>query len=412
MGRKSVKICFFTTYFYPEEFKGNDIAFELSKRGYLITVVTNIPNYSGGKYYKGYSLFKRNKEIINNVTVIRLPVIPRGNGSKLRLILNYLSYLVFSLCFTFFFMLFNRFDVVFVQQLSPFFVGIPAVMMSKKQKIPLYFWVLDLWPESVQSAGGFNNKLILAILNRMVIGVYNNCTKILIGSQGYEKSILQKGNFCNKLVYFPNWAENIDYNPKPINPMSICPFSTFTKKDLIFLFAGNIGEAQNIDAFIETAKTTKEQANIKWVFLGDGRCRNFLKNLVVQYGLEHTVFFPGRFPIDTMPEFMGIADVLLVSLKNELIFNLTVPSKVQFYMAQGKPILAMLNGDGAELIANAQCGYCAPAGNYEKCADLVYKILDNKEILSLMGKKGKDYYLKHFQKKDRIDQLENIINIK
>jgi glycosyltransferase involved in cell wall biosynthesis len=306
-------------------------------------------------------------------------------------------------------MLFNRFDVVFVQQLSPFFVGIPAVMMSRRQKIPLYFWVLDLWPESVQSAGGFNNKLVLVMLNKMVVGVYNNCTKILIGSQGYKKSILQKGDLRDKLIYFPNWAEDALYNPNSIDPMSVYPFSTFTKNDLVLLFAGNIGEAQNIDAFIETAKITKGHTNVKWVFLGEGRRRNFLKNLVIQYNLEHAVFFPGRFPIETMSTFMAIADVLLVSLKNELIFNLTVPSKVQFYMAQGKPILAMLNGDGADLIADAQCGYCVPAGNYKKCAEIVRMIYTKKNSLQVLGLNGKKYYEKYFNRKDRIDQLENII---
>jgi glycosyltransferase involved in cell wall biosynthesis len=243
----------------------------------------------------------------------------------------------------------------------------------------------------------------------MVVNVYNNCTKILIGSQGYKKAITQKGDFDNKLLYFPNWAENIECNHNTINPLSVFPFSTFTNNDLILLFAGNIGDAQNIDAFIEVAKITKEKSNVKWVFLGDGRRRNFLNNLVIKYGLEHTVFFPGRFPIETMPEFMRIADILLVSLKNELIFNLTVPSKVQFYMAQGKPILGMLNGDGYDLIVNAQCGYCAPAGDYKKCANLVNEIAVNQDRLSLMGKNGKEYYLKHFQKKDRIDQLENIM---
>jgi hypothetical protein len=165
-----------------------------------------------------------------------------------------LSYIISSAAFTLFFSLKEHFDLVFVQQLSPFFVAIPAVMLSGHQKIPLYFWVLDLWPESVQSAGGFNNKIIFNLLNTMVVSTYKKCAKILIGSQGYEKSIMQKGEFSKKLIYFPNWAEEIIGDSQEIDPMTIFPFSTFTKKDLVLLFAGNLGEAQNIESFIETAK--------------------------------------------------------------------------------------------------------------------------------------------------------------
>jgi len=403
------KICFFSTYFYPEDFKGNDIAFELSKRGYAVTVITAIPNYPYGRFYKGYSLFKRRREIINNVNVIRLPVIPRGNGSGFWLAMNYFSFLLTSVFFTFFFSFRKQFDVVFVQQLSPFFVAIPAVIMARRQKLPLYLWVLDLWPESVQSAAGFSNKLVLNMLNKMVISVYRKCTNILIGSEGYKKSISQKGDFHEKIIYFPNWAEDVSKKTSNVNLSRIPPFSNFKNDDFILLFAGNIGEAQNIESLIEAAKLTQNDFGIKWVFLGDGRCRSNLEKIVVEYGLQNTVFFPGRFPLDAMPVFMERADILLVSLKDELIFNLTVPSKVQFYMAQGKPILAMLNGDGADLIKNAQCGYCVPAGDYKECSEIIKKIRKNKKELKILGQDGRKYYKKHFQKSDRMDQLESII---
>ena len=404
------RICFFTTYFFPEEFKGNDIAFELSRRGYEVTVITAIPNYPIGKFYDGYSIIKKRKELINNVNVIRLPVIPRGNGNRFRLMLNYLSFFLSSVIFTFFFSFKKNFDVVFVQQLSPFFIAIPAVMIAKKQKLPLYMWVLDLWPESVQSAGGFNNKLVLRMLNRMVINVYKKCTNILIGSEGYKKSIIQKGNFNEKLIYFPNWAEDVSKNPANVDLNMIFPFSNFQDDDFILLFAGNLGEAQNLDSILEAAKLTKDNIKIKWVFLGDGRYRDTLEKKVIEYSLQDTVFFPGRFPLNTMPVFMKIADILLVSLKDEWIFNLTIPSKVQFYMAQGKPILGLLNGDGAELIFNANCGYCVPAGDYKKCSEIVNKICNEKKELEILGLNGKKYYEEHFQKKVRIDQLEAIIN--
>jgi glycosyltransferase involved in cell wall biosynthesis len=405
------KICIFTPYFYPEDFKINDISFELSKKGYLITVITPIPNYPHGKYFEGYSLFKRRKEIIDNITIIRLPVIPRGSGKKIMMILNYFSFLLTSYCFTFFFTFVHRFDLVFIHQLSPIFIAIPAAMMAKRQKIPLYSWVLDLWPESVQYAGGINNKIILHILERIVERIYKQCKKILIGSQGFKISIADKGEFSNKLIYFPNWAEDIDQtNNGKIDVSTIYPFSTFTDNDFVLLFAGNIGEAQNIDAMLRAASITRENFHIKWIFLGDGRRRSDLINKVNLSGLDGVVFFPGRFPLETMPLFMKKADLLLVSLKNENVFNLTIPQKVQFYMAQGKPILAMLNGDGAELIKKAGCGYCVPAGDYIQYAQIIKKTYLHKDTLFRLGENGKSYYDQHFKKMDRIEQLENIFS--
>jgi glycosyltransferase involved in cell wall biosynthesis len=405
----NLKICIFTSYFYPENFKGNDIAFELSKKGYEITVITSIPNYPQGRYYEGYTLIKRRKEIINDVKVIRLPVIPRGSGKNVNLMLNYFSYLIVSVCFTEIFSFTRNFDIVFVQQLSPFFVTIPAVIMAGRQKIPLYLWVLDLWPESVQSEGGSNNKVLLNILDKIVIGVYKRSTSILVGSRGYEKAIKQKGDFGGKLIYFPNWAEDNTESEIKTNVEDILPSCNPTKGDFILLFAGNLGEAQNLDMLIEAADLVKEISSVKWVFLGDGRKRVFLKNKVRELKLEETVFFPGRFPLEIMPQFMKMADMLLVSLKDEEIFNLTVPSKIQYYMSQGKPILAMLNGDGADLISEANCGFCVPAGDYRKCAEIVRMIYMNRSMLQSLGVNGKKYYEKHFGKKDRIDQLEKII---
>jgi glycosyltransferase involved in cell wall biosynthesis len=282
--------------------------------------------------------------------------------------------------------------------------------MAKKQKLPLYFWVLDLWPESVQAAAGFNNKLIMKFLNKMVVSVYRNCTNILIGSEGYRKSIIRKGDFDRRLIYFPNWAEDISVDSATINISEIFPFSNLTIDDFVVLFAGNIGEAQNLDKIIEAARLTKKNLHIKWIFLGDGRNRTFLENKVNEYYLQETVFFPGRFPLNSMPVFINKADVLLVSLKDEQIFNLTVPSKVQFYMAQGKPILGSLNGEGSDLISKAKCGYCVPAGDYKACAEIVNKIYNEPKELKLLGENGQKYYDKHFRKKDRIDQLENIFN--
>ncbi len=405
----SMKICIFTNHFFPEDFKVNDIAFELAKFGHEITVLTAIPDYPKGRFYDGYTLFKRRRENINGVNVIRLPIIPRGKGGEIRLALNYVSYFFCLDIFTFFHSIFHKYDKVFVHLTSPFFIGVCARKMAKRQKIPLLFWVLDLWPESLVSAGGISNSFIIKQQIKMVQKVYNQCDKILVSSKGFKKSICEKGDYKDKIVYFPNWAEDIKEKcPSAFEVKSIKPFDE--EGSFIILFAGNIGEAQNLDAVIEAAKILKEDKRVKFVFVGDGRKRTYLQNLSQKYELDESVFFPGRFPIETMPIFMKAASVLLFSLKDELCFNLTVPAKVQFYMSQGKPILAMINGDGAELIRKANCGIAVNAGNFEELTNAISTMSKmSTEVLIRLGMNGKEFYNHNFTKRQRLIQLENLL---
>ena len=407
-----MKICIFTNHFYPEDFKVNDIAFELVNKGYDITVITAVPDYPKGKFFDGYNWFKKNNEDVYNCHVIRLPIIPRGKGTARNLAVQYLSYYISSSVFTFFHKFFHKYDAVFVHLTSPFFVGLAATQLKRYQKIPMIFWTLDLWPESITAAAGISNPLIINPLIKQVQKVYNHCDKILIGSKGFEQSILEKGQYKEKLVYFPNWCETVDSSQTFEKYQTVKPFDSFSTRDFIVLFAGNIGEAQNLDCVVAAAiELSKENHEIKFVFLGDGRARTHLIQYSENNGVfNKTVFFPGRFPVESMPYFMGRASVLLVSLKDELIFNLTVPSKVQFYMAQGKPLIAMLNGDGADLINEAKCGIAVPANDKGAFIAALKKMsVMPKDDLFQMGKNGSRYYDQNFKKEYRIDQLDEIL---
>lgn len=406
-----MKICIFTNHFFPEDFKVNDIAFELAKLGHEITVLTAIPDYPKGKFFDGYSLFRRRREVVNGVNVIRLPIIPRGKGGAIRLVLNYLSYYFCLSVFTFFHGLKNKYDRIFVHLTSPFFIGVCARKLSKRQRIPLLFWVLDLWPESLISAGGISNPLIIKPQIRMVQKVYDQCSKILISSKGFEKSICEKGDYKEKLIYFPNWAEDVKGEcPADFDINKLEPFASKKEDDFILLFAGNIGEAQNLDAVLKAATLLKEKKNIKFVFVGDGRRKEVLEQFAKENNLQETVFFLGRYPITTMPVFMNAADVLMFSLKDELCFNLTVPAKVQFYMSQGKTIIAMINGDGAELVREANCGISVSAGNFEAFADAIVTLSEmSMEELKRLGYSGKKFYDINFSKQKRINQLNKLL---
>ena len=407
-----MKLCIFTNHFFPEDFKVNDIAFELATRGVEVTVITAIPDYPQGKFFEGYSWFKRNKEQVNGCRVIRLPIIPRGKGGGKRLALQYLSFYISSMVFTFFHKFFHKYDGVFVHLTSPFFIGLAASHLKRYQKIPMFFWTLDLWPESITAAAGISHPLIIRPLTRQVQKVYDNCDKILIGSKGFQLSILEKGDYKDKLVYFPNWCETTSGEIFSADYSRIEPFASLCEKDFIVLFAGNLGEAQNINCIIDAAiDLSDSNPEIKFVFLGDGRAKEQAVQKSEQKGiLGKTVFFPGRFPIESMPFFMSKASVLLVSLRDELIFNLTVPSKVQFYMAQGKPLLAMLNGDGAELVHDAKCGMAVPANHKDEFISALRQMSTmTQESLNQLGQNGKSYYEKYFTKEQRMDQLMDLL---
>lgn len=395
-----MKILIVTPHFYPENFKCNDMAFELKKRGHDVSVMTAIPDYPQGRFYKGYGILKKRKEIVNGVKVHRSLIIPRGNGGALRLILNYISYTLFASLKGGWFGLTKRYDAIIVHETSPVMVGIPAVFIKKMQKIPQYFWVLDLWPESLSAAGGFNNKKILGIFNSLTKWIYKNSDKILISSKGFTESICKKGDSQSKIQYYPNWVDEIKVSEKNIPNFS---------QGFNIVFAGNIGEAQDFRNVMNAALLLKNNSNINFIFIGDGRKKEWVESFIKEQSLEN-VFCLGRYPLEMMPKFYQKADLLFLSLKDQPIFELTVPAKLQSYMSSGKPVVAMINGEGADLIKEADCGWSVNAGDYKSLANLLLKLSqEDKKILEQKGQNGKIYSQNHFNFKKSIDNIEALL---
>ena len=400
-----MRILILTNHFFPEVFRVNDIAFGLVKQGHDVTVITSIPNYPQGHYSAGYGLFKKRREWIKGVRVIRVAVIPRGKGSNFRLFLNYLSYLITASAQAFFLSFRKKFDRVFVHETSPVTVGIPAVIVKWRQKIPLYFWVLDLWPESLTAAGGITNKYILGIFRKIVCFLYKYSDKILISSRGFKKSILEKGDYESKIIYFPNWGEEELTSSVSISIPQL-------PEGFKIMYAGNIGEAQGWDTIMNAALRLKEKSRIKWIFVGDGRRKEQLENFVKENHLEDTVFFLGRYPLETMSSFFKQADVLLVTLKDETIFNLTVPAKLQAYMAASKAVCAVMNGEGAQIVKEARNGVTVPAGNVDLLVKKVIQLARySAEELRVLGENGSQYYNQYFQKDICMDKLYQIMDL-
>ena len=399
-----MNILIVTPHFHPENFRINDFALEFQKRGHKITVLTGIPDYPGGKFFDGYGIFKKSREKFNGVKIYRAPLIPRGSGSNIRLALNYITFVIGAI-FTSFFIIRNKLDIIFVFEPSPITVGLPAIFIKKIKKIPICFWVLDLWPESVVSARNIKFRIIPRLLNPIVKFIYKHSDKILVSSRGFIRSIEEKGISRKKIQFFPQWAEPLF---KPVRTKNNL-LGKIPKESFKIMFAGNIGEAQDFPSVLKAAKSLKNNKNIQWLILGGGRKAGWVKDKIIEYGLENCFHMLGSFPIEKMPEFYTTADAMLFSLKDEYIFSITIPAKVQSYLACGKPILAMINGESSKLINDAGAGLTCSAEDSVGLSNNILKMskISSNEIKK-MGENSINYYKKYFDRQMLFKKAENI----
>lgn len=400
-----MNILIVTPHYYPENFRINDLVKELKNKSHNITVLTAIPDYPAGKYYSGYGLFKKNREVLEGVSIYRAPIIARGSGTKLRLFLNYFS-LIFGSLFTSLFLLNRNFDVIFVFAPSPITIAIPAIIIKKIKNILLCLWVQDLWPESVSASGKLKSNIIPRLLNPLVKFIYKNSNKILVPSNGYKLSIKKKGISESKISFLPNWAEKIYKVIKNSEKkLDFIPNNSFK-----IMFAGNIGFAQDFPSILNAAKILKNE-NIHWLILGNGSKVQWVKKRIQNYELMDCFHMLGTYPVNEMPQFFSLADAMLFSLIDEDIFSLTIPSKVQSYLACGKPILGMINGEGSDLINNSNAGLTCPAGDSRGLSENILKMSNmSSDEINKIGNNSYNYYKKHFDRKMLINKVENILS--
>jgi len=401
-----MNILIVTQYFYPEIFRLNDFAIEFQKRGHNISVLTSIPNYPDGVFYNGYGIFNKNREIFKGINIYRAPIFSRGSGSTPRLALNYISFVIGGI-FTSLFLLNNKMDIIFVFEPSPITVGLPAIFIKKIKRIPIVFWVLDLWPESVVSAGNLKSSIIPRILIPIVKFIYHHSDKILVSSNGFIKLIEDKGVSRGKIEYFPQWAEPLF---KPLKPDKYL-LGEIPKGSFKIMFAGNIGESQDFPSILEAARILRTDNSIHWIILGAGRKEEWVKSKIKEYKLGNCFHMLGSFPLDKMPGYYSHADAMLLSLKKEYIFSITIPGKVQSYLACGKPILAMIDGEASKIIREAKAGLTCSAENPQELAKNIIKMKEmlNDAMIDLGGNARK-YYNENFERSFLFSKAEQIFN--
>lgn len=400
-----MRILIITQYFWPENFRINDLALGLAERGHYVEILTGKPNYPVGKFYDKYSFFSKRTEIWNGIKIHRAPLIPRGAASGFRLMLNYLSFAFMASIRGI--SIAGDFDRILVYQPSPVTVGIPAIVMKVLKKARVYLWVQDLWPQSVTAAGGVNNKFIIGTLDKLTRWIYRKSDRILVQSEAFRELILKQDVDNAKILFFPNSVEELFKKLEPKDE-----FLQKIPLGFKIIFAGNIGESQDFETIVETARVlAAQQPEIKWIILGDGRKKTYVEAKIKEFGLESTIFLLGSFPVSQMPDFYACGDCLLVSLKRDYIFSLTIPSKIQSYLACGKPILASIDGEGGRIVNEAKAGVVIPA---ECPVQLAQGVLDLYNLTDLerkkMGINARNYFEDNFERELLLDRLEAIFD--
>lgn len=394
-----MKLLVFSQYFWPEGFRINDIAKTLSEKGHEIEVLTGKPNYPQGKIFTGYHAWGCQQEIYRGLRINRIPMLARSKGG-LRLALNYLSFVISGLLFAPWMLRKKKFDAIFVYAPSPILQAIPAIFLGWLKECPVVLWVQDLWPESLSATGHVQNRIVLKLVERMVRFIYRHCDLLLVQSRAFEAPVRALA-VDTPIVYYPNSVE--DSFAAPVK--GELPTLKGLGEGFSVMFAGNIGSAQAVEVIVKAASLLNRYADIHFVVLGEGSRWEWMQQEAEKYGLNN-LHLPGRFPVETMPGFMQQASALLVTLADQVIFKATIPSKVQAYLAAGRPILACINGEGAELVTAAGAGLAIPAEDGEALAEAILRLYHMAPAeREVMGARGRLYCTQHFSHDMLVNQL-------
>lgn len=392
-----MKIAIFTYVFWPEQFLINDLVLELRDRNIEVDVLTGLPNYPSGQIFEGYSLSRGPyREQLAGANIFRYPMIPRQNGF-IWLTLNYLSNLVmasfrqFSL---------KKADWAFVFATSPILTAIPAILWAQLRRARVCLWLQDLWPESVTAVGAMRKgSLPYQLISLVVRYIYRHVDHIMVQNSCFLPNLTEFG-YTGSVSVIPNWAPDLDFSNR--NPPS---WLTHDDQHFLVTYAGNLGKAQGLEAVLLAAKELEGDAQIRFAIVGDGSELNQLKQLSKNLELSNLAFYP-RQPLSAMPGLFHASQALLVTLKANPVLDMTVPAKIQAYMAAGRPIVGMLNGAGQDLINSSGAGLGVPATDSNALANAILQLKNTSaEDRNKMGVAGRSYFEQHFTKNKIVEEM-------
>lgn len=398
---RPLRLLVVSQYFWPEDFRINELVRGLAARGHQVTVLTSVPNYPEGRRHPAFAADPAAFASFGGVEVIRVPQVVRGK-SRLRLLLNYGSFAASASLLGPWRLRRRAFDAVFVFQTSPVTVGIPGGLIARLKGAPMVMWILDCWPETLKAIGVGAGPAAQWAVGLLVRAIYASADLLLGQSEGFAANVARYGR-AEKFRHFPNWVEEV-YAAGPASPSALVPPAapgTFT-----LCYAGNIGEAQDFPAVLAAMDRLRHRP-VRLLLVGDGRDLERTQAEVAARDLREQVLFLGRHPPETMPGIFAAVDALLVSLKPDPLFALTVPGKVQTYLAVGRPVIAMLDGEGAEIIRKTGAGITVPAGDSAGLARAVLGLARlAPEARARMGQNGRDYALRQYRFETLLSRLE------
>lgn len=402
-----MRILILTQYFWPETFIINDLARKLTEQGHEVTVATGKPNYPSGKVFDGYRAWGIQRECFaKKIDIVRVPLWPRRHGGPKNLILNYASFVISGLLFLPWLLRGRKFDCVVVFAMSPITQVIPAIPLKWLKRAHLAAWIQDLWPESLAATGFVRNPQALHVVGWMVKGIYACCDTLLLQSRAFFDPVARYAS-RSKLVYYPNSIALPSENAIP--PEVPAQLIEVLRENFCVVFAGNIGIAQSIETVVEAAELLRQHSNLKFVLVGSGSRFEWVKERKNQLGLDNVVL-AGRFPMEAMPQIFEHSSTLLVSLKDEEIFSYTIPSKVQAYLAAGKPIIASVRGEGARVIEEAGAGKACEPESARSLADSILSLMSlSPSEREEMGSAGQRYFNEHFNMDRQAERLVEIL---
>ena len=381
------RILLLTQWFDPEPtFKGLVFARELVRQGFDVEVVTGFPNYPGGKVYAGYKIKLIQRECIDGVHITRLPLYPNHDQSAIKRVMNYASFAASALVYGLF--MAKRADVMYAYH-PPLTVGVAASLIRWVRGIPLVYDIQDMWPDTLRATGMLNNTRALALVGRVCDWVYKRVDQLVVLSPGFKRLLLQRGVPERKIDVIYNWADESAL----MSPVGEVPAAFPAADRFRVVFAGNMGKAQALDAVLDAAAILQARGSrASLVMLGGGVEVSRLKTRALEMKLGNVVFLP-PVPMSEVGTVLAAADALLVHLRKDPLFEITIPSKTQAYMAVGRPLLMAVNGDAADLVRQAKCGLTAESENPHALADAVDALAAMPaDELKTMGENASRFY--------------------
>lgn len=391
---RPLRVLILSQHFWPETFRINEIAISLRDAGCEVAILTGQPNYPEGRTFSGYDSSAMGPQAWEGMTIHRVPLRPRGTGGARNLALNYLSFIGSASVLGAWTLRGKPFDVVFVYGTSPILQAIAGVVLSRLKRAALVTWVQDLWPESLETTGYVRNPRALAAVGAVVRWIYRHNDLLLAQSRAFVASVQAMAGHT-PVVYHPNPGELAFSTPAQATAQ---PPALVLPPGFNIVFAGNLGTVQALDTLIEAADLLRGEADLRWVLVGSGARSAWLAEEIARRGLRPQVLLAGRFPADAMPGILAQASALLVSLVRSPIMSQTIPSKVQAYLAAGQPIIASMDGEGAEVVREAGAGVTCAAEDARDLARAVRSLRDlDTAARQRMGEAGRAYYARHFE---------------